>query len=218
MNSAGPEVTNRATPHSPEPAQRRPRERVRVAVMDATKELLREGGFAQLTVDGITKRSGVGKATIYRWWSNRADVAMDALLSERDPVGWSVPQRSALDNLRAQLLVATDFLSGPNGTVVAGLLGDVQHDPQLAGAFRQRFIQPLAELTKELLAAATAEGDIRPGLDYDLLIDLLTGPIYFRLLVTGEPLSREVTESLVDAVLRGISPADRSGEGASDIS
>jgi AcrR family transcriptional regulator len=174
--------------------------------MDATRELLREFGFARLTVDGIAERSGVGKATIYRWWSNRADVAMEALLEERGRVGWFIEDRPAIENLRAQLLIATEFLRGPSGTVVAGLLGDVQHDAQIAEAFRHRFLTPLVDLTRELLEAAVAEGDVRPDLDHGLLIDMLTGPIYFRLLVTGETLSAATTHEMVDTVLRGARP------------
>lgn len=186
---------------------RKPRDRVRQAVTDATRDLLREVGFARLTVDGIAERSGVGKATIYRWWSNRADVAMDTLLEERGPLGWFVQDRPAVENLRHQLLVATDFLSGSNGPIVAGLLGDVQHDAQIAQAFRQRFLAPLVELTRELLAAAVEEGDVRADLDHDVLIDSLTGPIYFRLLVTGEPLTPQTTLQMADTVLRGARPA-----------
>jgi AcrR family transcriptional regulator len=174
--------------------------------MTATKALLREAGFARLTVDAIAERSGVGKATVYRWWSNRADVAMEALLEERDPVGWFVDDGPAIDSLRRQLHIATEFLGGPDGTVVAGLLGDAQHDPQLAGAFRQRFLQPLVQLTRQLLAVAAAEGDIRPDVDSDTVMDLLTGPLYFRLLVTGAPFSASATEALIDAALRGLRP------------
>lgn len=191
---------------TPAESTRGPSERVRRAVMAATKELLAEVGFSRLTVDGIAERSGVGKATVYRWWSNRADVAMDALLEERGQVGWFVEDQPAIENLRRQLLVATEFLHGPDGRIVAGLLGDVQHDPQIAQAFRQRFLRPLAELTHRLLAIAVDEGDIRADIDPDILIDLFTGPIYFRLLVTGEPLTAEATQQLIDAVLRGARP------------
>lgn len=189
------------------PATRGPRDRVRQAVMTSTKQLLVEVGFARLTVDAIAERSGVGKATIYRWWSNRADVAMEALLEERGPVGWFVEDGPAIDSLRRQLQVATEFLTGPSGTVVAGLLGDVQHDPAIAEAFRARFLKPLFELTHQLLAEAVAQGDIRADVDPDTVIDLLTGPLYFRLLVTGQSLSAETTDALVDAALRGVAPA-----------
>ncbi|SRR5580765_204064 len=188
-----------------------PRVRVRRAVMEATKALLEEVGFARLTVDAIAERSGVGKATIYRWWNNRADVAMDALLEERDPEGWFVGEGPAIDSLRNQLSVASDFLGGPRGTIVAGLLGDAQHDPEIARAFRQRFLGPLLELTGELLTAAAKEGDVRADLDHDTLIDMLTGPLYFRLLVTGQPLSAAATRQLVDAALQGVSPAAARG-------
>lgn len=185
---------------------RGPRERVRHAVMEATRELLVESGFARLTVDAIAERSGVGKATVYRWWSNRADVAMDALLDERGPVGWFVEEGRALEGLRRQLQNATEFLGGPNGAVVAGLLGDAQHDPALATAFHERFLRPLFDLTHRLLAAAVAEGDLRADVDPDTVIDVLTGPLYFRLLVTGEPFSVEATDRTIDAVLQGLAP------------
>lgn len=186
--------------------RRGPSDRVRMLVMQATESLLQESGFARLTVDRIAERSGVGKATIYRWWSNRADVAMEALLEARGPVGWFRQDRPAIENLRRQLLAATDFLGGPDGPVVAGLLGDVQHDAQLADAFRRRFIGPLADLTRRLIADAVDDGDVRADLDPDILIDLLTGPLYFRLLVTGQPLAAESTRRMVDTVLRGARP------------
>lgn len=199
---------------TPAPTRRGPSARVRRAVLEATEHLLKEVGFARLTVDGIAERSGVGKATIYRWWSNRADVAMEALLEERGYVGWFIEDQPAIENLRRQLLLATDFLGGPDGDVVAGLLGDVQHDPQLAKAFREKFVGPLADLTRQLIAIAVADGDLRADIDPDILIDLLTGPIYFRLLVTGEPLTAESTQQLVDTVLRGARPDPRRKDGS----
>lgn len=193
---------------------RGPSERVRRAVLEATESLLKEVGFARLTVDGIADRSGVGKATIYRWWSNRADVAMEALLEERGHVGWFIKDQPAIENLRRQLLVATEFLGGADGAIVAGLLGDVQHDPQLAQAFREKFVGPLADLTRQLIAIAVDEGDIRADLDPGILIDLLTGPIYFRLLVTGEPVTADSTQQLVDTVLHGARPDTHRPDGA----
>jgi AcrR family transcriptional regulator len=175
-------------------------------VLEATEVLLEEAGFARLTVDAIAERSGVGKATIYRWWSNRADVAMEALLEQRGAVGWFVDDGPAIENLRRQLLLATEFLDGPSGVVVAGVLGDAQHDPELAASFRRRFLDPLYELTHRLLASAVEEGDVRADLDPDTLIDMLTGPLYFRRLVTGAPLTADGTRSLLEAALRGARP------------
>lgn len=205
MNIAGPTATTPETGTADR--NRGPSARVRHAVMTATKDLLDESGFANLTVDGIAERSGVSKATVYRWWSNRADVAMDALLDERGTEGWFTEGGRAIDRLRQQLLNATEFLRGPNGRIVAGVLGDAQRDDQIAAAFRRRFLTPLFELTGRLITQAVAEGDLRDDLDPDTVVDMLTGPAYFRLLVTGEPMSPAAMERLIEAAMTGARPA-----------
>ncbi|GAA1863556.1 hypothetical protein GCM10009836_49900 [Pseudonocardia ailaonensis] len=175
-------------------------------MLDATTTLLRDVGFARLTIDAISERSGVAKATIYRWWNNRSDVAMEALLGQRGPSEPFVHEGSALSNLRTHLTEAAGFLSGPTGRLVAGIVGDAQHDAQIARAFRERFLAQRRTLIMRLLAAAVAEGDVRPDVDHDVLVDLLTGALYYRLLVTGAPLSADVADRALDTVLQGVRP------------
>lgn len=175
--------------------------------MTATRDLMREVGFARLTVDGIAESSGVAKATIYRWWNNRADVAMAALLEERGPAQSFRHEGSALANLRTHLREATEFLSGSTGRLLAGIVADAQHDPQIAQAFLHHFLEPRRELTVRLLDAAGREGELRADVDHDLLVDMLIGPFYYRLLLTHGPISAAVVDDLFDMVLFGVRPS-----------
>src|SRR5688500_17058279 len=117
---------------------RRRSERSHEAIVRATQELLVERGYRQLTIEGVAARAGVGKQTIYRWWPSRAARVLEAYLAGSDAIPPPAPSRSTRQDVRAHLVWLADVLAQPiGGRVVAGLVADLQHDPDLAHGFHR---------------------------------------------------------------------------------
>src|SRR5437762_3561355 len=113
----------------------RPRsQRARRAVLDATRVLIDQGGYAAATIEAIAARSGVAKTTIYRWWPNRASLLVDVLVEMANTL---VPEPQGGEPMRAmrtELRRSVGAINGPLGRLLTSLLGDAQADPQVRTA------------------------------------------------------------------------------------
>lgn len=177
-------------------------EQARLAVLNAADDLLVEKGFAGVTMEGIATRAGVAKQTIYRWWSTKTDVLMDAFLQD---VAEDLTVRDCGDlarDLRTYLRELAWFLSASDsGAVFRALIAQAQHDPAFAEDFRSRYLDDQRGRDRLPLERALERGELPPGLDLVAETDQLMGPVYYRVLVTGEPVGQEFTDRLVDAFL-----------------
>ncbi|PNG95094.1 MULTISPECIES: TetR/AcrR family transcriptional regulator [Streptomyces] len=177
-------------------------EQARLAVLNAADDLLVEKGFAGVTMEGIATRAGVAKQTIYRWWSTKTDVLMDAFLQD---VAEDLAVRDSGDlavDLRAYLHDLAWFLSASDsGAVFRALIAQAQHDPEFAQDFRSRCLDQQRRRDRRALERAAERGELPPGLDLVAEADQLMGPLYYRVLVTGEPVGQDFTDRLVDAFL-----------------
>jgi AcrR family transcriptional regulator len=186
----------------------RPRsESAREAILRAAIELLQSKGFAALSVDAIAARAGVGKATIYRWWPNKAAVVMDAFLADTAP-GMPFPDTGATrEDLRRQMRSVIRLFNTPSvGGPFVALIGESQHDPALAAALRERFIASRRAAAKEVLTRGIERGELRPDLDTDIAIDALYGALYYRLLVSGARLTPRYADALLDELYPALTP------------
>lgn len=199
--------SSRQTPDRPlrRTGVRKPTERVRRAVLESAREIIGSRGFSAFTVDELVSRSGISKMTIYRWWSNRSAVAMDVLLDEAGPNEPILHEGSALDNLRTHLENAGRFIAGQSGALLAGIVADAQHNEELSNALRTRYLSKRRSMTVELLRRAVQEGDLRPDVDPEVIVDLLIGPLYYRLLLRHLPVDDNTALELLDVVLDGVS-------------
>jgi len=175
----------------------------RLAVLQAADDLLSEIGFAAVTIEGIAARAGVGKQTIYRWWQSKADVLMeafaeDALQDLRPPDTGNLK-----DDLKAHLSHTAKFLTESDaGAVFRALAGQIQHDPVMAVRFRTEYFERQRELDRIPLLRAVEREELSKDIDIETAIDRLMGPIYFRVLVTGQPINQDFTDELVTHFLR----------------
>ena len=175
------------------------------AILNASYDLLLEMGFGSVTVEKIAEQAKVSKATIYKWWPNKAAVVMDGYLfaaSARLPV----PDTGSV---KADLLIHAGnlamFLSSREGKVITELIGEGQFDAGLAEAYRSRYFGPRRQEAWQLLERGVARGELKKELDIGSSIDLIYGPIFYRLLLTGDELGEESVRSLVLLALEGIS-------------
>jgi AcrR family transcriptional regulator len=180
-------------------------DRARRAVLTAALELVRDNGYAALTIEGIAARAGVAKTTIYRSWPSKAAVVMDAVFAESDPRLSFPDTGSAREDLRLQISrMATLFTEPAFGKPFVGLLADSQHDPVLADALHQRLITARRAGGAEVLRRGVERGELRADLDVHVAIDALYGAIYYRLLISHQPLSAEYARTVVDEVFVGL--------------
>jgi AcrR family transcriptional regulator len=183
-------------------APHRRNEQARLAVLHAADDLLAERGFAGLTIEGIAARAGVAKQTIYRWWPSKVDVLLDTLIDDSQE-NLAVPDTgSAVEDTRRYLRALARFITGdPAGKVLLALIGEAQHDAEMAQVFHARYLDPQREAERAMLARGVASGELADGLDLDRALDALLGPLFYRAMLTGGPISFAVTDQLVEDVL-----------------
>ena len=183
----------------------RPRsERAHRAILQAANDLLESEEFAAVTVEAIAERAGVSKATVYRWWPNRAAVVMDGFLSI---VSSQVPfphTGRAREDIRIHMRRLAEAFSGKIGSTVAALIAEGQSDPELAEALRSRWLSVRREEAREILVLGIERGELREDIDPEVAVDVLYGPIYYRLLVGHAPLDNDFADALADHVFAGL--------------
>jgi len=196
-------VARRAAHHGKHRGNRYGRsEQARQAVLEAADDLLVERGFAGVTIEGIAARAGVAKQTIYRWWSSKVDILMDAFIDDMAQHLTPPDHGDVGLDLRTHLSRLADFLTRSDaGAVFRALVGQAQHDPQLATRLRTDYLSQQCTRDRLPLLRAVQRGQLPPDTDLDLAIDQLLGPIHYRVLVTGQPVPREFTDGLVHQFL-----------------
>lgn len=181
----------------------RPRDEVaRARILEAALDLVEDLGFANITTDAIAERAGASKATIYRWWPNKAAVLMEAL---REAVAQeSFPNTGDLrEDIRLQLRNFIKLLTGRHGRVFKAFVAAAQNDPEIAETFRGVWIKPRRAIAKATLERHRGR-ELREEADLELVLDALYGPIYLRLLVGHRSLTEKLADTLTDVVLEGI--------------
>ncbi|WP_067681453.1 TetR/AcrR family transcriptional regulator [Nocardia miyunensis] len=174
----------------------------RRAILAAATAELRENGYAALTVEGIAARAGAGKQTIYRWWPSKADVVLDALLEEASDA-IAIPDEGSLPEDLLAFLSAT-FRQRGQRPVLVGLMAQALLDPVFAQAFRDRFLFGRRAALRQILDRAVARGEIASGIDPELLIDVVYGVLWYRLLLDHAPLDDEAGRRLAELVVRAV--------------
>jgi AcrR family transcriptional regulator len=180
-------------------------ESVRLAVLHAADDLLVERGFAALTIEGIAQRAGVAKQTIYRWWKSKVDILLDTLTDDaREALEWRAEDGGNVEeSLTSHLQRVADFFEEPAGQVLQALLGHAQLDDDTAASLRAGFLREQRDRDvaglRDLLARDQDLAVDERTLDH--LVDLLLGPLYYRVLVFGAPIDRELVDSTTRLVL-----------------
>jgi AcrR family transcriptional regulator len=181
----------------------------RKAVLQATLDLLSEAppgplSVQKLSIEGVARQAGVSKMTIYRWWPNKAALVIDSFIENhiaQTPIG---TEGRAVDVLRAHLIALTEVYAGPEGRLVAQLLGECQFDPGTLKTFKERFWRGRVDAVTALIDRAKQEGDLRDDLGSGEIANLLYAPVYFRLLLQTGDLDAETTQRYLDAALAGV--------------
>ncbi|WP_251096431.1 TetR/AcrR family transcriptional regulator [Streptomyces sp. Caat 7-52] len=176
--------------------------RSRDAILQAASDLCGELGYAAVTMEAIATRARVGKPTLYRWWPSKGAVFLDVVLDRIVEPAIELPDTGDMArDLRTWIRGFADLFTDPHARqLLVGLLGAAQTDTELATMLREKVQRPLQAGNRQRIAAAQAAGEL-PAMDPVLLEELLISPPWYRLLVSGEPVTREYADELVDAVL-----------------
>jgi len=205
MSSPAPSVAER---HEPDVAEcrkpGRPRDaRADRAILEATLDLLGEIGLAGLTVDAVAARAGVGKATIYRRWSSKEALVLSAWKEciEVTPVPDTGTLRGDLEQLVRTL---TAGLTGHTiNRVFPQMVAAARVNQELSDEFAH-FIAERRRPVREVLRRARERGELSADANLDLVHDLLLGPLMYRILVTGAPVTPRVVHELLELGLRAV--------------
>jgi AcrR family transcriptional regulator len=178
--------------------------RVHEAAVDATRALLREGGLPAATIDAISARSGVSKATLYKHWPSRTAVAAEAFgrdMADAVPL----PDTGTTEgDLVEQVRLVSRFYASPEGTVFSQLLAASVTDQGGAAYFRAWFLAGRRAAVRTLWERGLARGDVRAEVDVDTATDLLFGPLVFRLMTGHLPLTDDAAGAIARAALHGL--------------
>lgn len=195
-------MTSRKTPD----ATRRSA-RSRTAILTSARELVTEVGYAKLTIEAIAARAGVGKQTIYRWWPSKGAVVFDSLLAlseGEEGAGIALPDTGDLEADLKTVLRATaaEFATPEFEAPIRALHIEISSDPELAALYQEKMATPMQEAKKERLRSAQRQGQLSPGADLDLVIDVLYAPLFQRWLLRSGPLDDAFADALVATALR----------------
>ncbi len=174
----------------------------RRAILSAAADELRDKGYAALTIEGIAARAGAGKQTIYRWWPSKADVVLEAMLDEAAST-IAVPDEGSLSQDLRGFLIET-FRQRGQRPVLVGLMAQALLDPVFAEAFRDRFLFGRRAALRQIFQRAAAWGEIAADTDLELLIDVVYGVLWYRLLLDHAPLDDDAGRQLAELVLRAV--------------
>ncbi len=181
----------------------RPRsEKARKAVIQSTLALLKRVGFNELSMESVAARAGVGKATVYRWWPNKAELVIASFVSAAEDELRFPSAGPVLASIHEQMRRWAVIFRSPLGQIVATVIGAGQSDPEILQAFRAYWVEPRRIEARRLLRLAMRKGEVRSDLDPDTVLDLLYGPLYLRLLLKHAPLD----EGFVNTVFEVVSP------------
>lgn len=191
-----------AAPHK---SPGRPRsDSVRRAILSSTLQLLDELGYAKLTVEGVAALAQAGKATIYRWWSNKARLVGEALMEESDPQLPFPDTGSVREDFRRQLQLVAQLFNSPKGKRIAMIIGVAQEEPELLESFRTHFLASRRAEAGQILQRGVRRGELRSEVFSEVALDALYGPLYFRLLTDHGSLSPDYVDALCDLVMTGL--------------
>jgi AcrR family transcriptional regulator len=178
--------------------------RAHEAILNAAAQLLDERPYSDVCIEAIAARAGVGKQTIYRWWTSKAAVLMEAcaaLLEREVPL----PDKgSFVEDFRDYLThICAFFTSQLSKPAIAGLLAEAQCDTELAQAFQQRLLMKRRTVLRTILERGVAHGELRHRLNLDVIMDMVHGALWYRTLILKAPLDEVFIDGVIAQVTAG---------------
>ncbi|MGB8208697.1 MAG: TetR/AcrR family transcriptional regulator [Mycobacterium sp.] len=190
---------------NPSRARGRPRsEERRDAVLKATMELMQEDDLRRASIDRISARSGVSKATIYKWWPNRTAVAIDAFLHQMMTDAPVPNTGSAAEDFRLTLRGIMRFYTSPFGSIYAQLVGESQFYPTERERIRTHQVNVRRAAVTKIWDRGVDRGELDPNLDPEVALDLIFGPAMYRMATGHAGLTPADADAIVATAMRAL--------------
>jgi AcrR family transcriptional regulator len=171
-------------------------------VVDAVLLELKQRGYQSITMEGISRKIGRARASLYRRWPSKRHLVAYAVVSELGAHPSPDTGSLRLDLMRTVETLITGF-QGALGSALAGLVGEMADDPVLARTIRRDVLAKRRRSIRAAFRRGIKRGEIRSDINVELFMDMLTAPFYFRALFGHRKLSAMMIETVVDTVLRG---------------
>lgn len=187
----------------------RPREtRTDRSILTATIKLIAERGIQDVRTEDVAQRAGVGKGAIYRRYRSKDDLitaAVAELVSDIAIPDTGSTRADVLGLMRGAVAVYTDPTAAG---VMPSIVGEMARRPELARVVRAAFLSGRRSALREVLERGIARGDLGGDMDLELALDVLGGPLFYRLLITGGPIDERLAENVTELILRGFAPGE----------
>lgn len=171
-------------------------------IFDATLDVLADVGYDRLTMDAVASAAKASKATLYRRWETKASLVLEAVLAQKGPISDTPDTGTLRGDLIASHCAGHGGLTDTRQSAVfSSLITALGHDPEFAEGFRTLFVGPKAERTRELFARAEARGELRQGVDLDLIGPALFGIVLHRQFILGQEPTAESITTVIDQVI-----------------
>lgn len=170
------------------------------AITDAVVEVLVRDGYDRLTMEGVATAAGVGKSTVYRRWSNKAELVIDTMATLKPAID-AIDTGTLEGDIELMVSVSCSPQSQRLLQVMVSICSALPREPDLLEAFRTRFTEPRIARMTEMLERARGRGELGPDVDVAMVASLLPSLMLQRALTTGQPAGRAYAEQIVDSVL-----------------
>jgi AcrR family transcriptional regulator len=171
-------------------------------ILDATVEELLVVGYDRLTMDGVAARARASKATLYRRWSGKHSLVVDALMrSKKSPEIPAVDTGTLRGDLLATYCGPGGFAGKDNAGMLAAIITALHTDEEFATEFRARFLAPKIAVSRGIYERAQARGELAPGVDLDVLTPALAGILLHRVFLLGLPVEVKTVETVIDQII-----------------
>jgi AcrR family transcriptional regulator len=194
------------------PAGRPRSETSRASILDAAYSFLRAKPISAISIVHIARKAGVSTATVYRWWSTKEALLLDAFLHKADHEIVLQEEGSPLERLKEYVCQVGRFFTGENGTAVARLLTAIQDNGILRKEFLERVYSPREKEIRAVVRKAIQNKQLPSGMEVSIFLDSMVGPLLARLLIRHEQIDEAFVISVFDWAVAGTIAQDKSGE------
>ncbi|MCA2214485.1 TetR/AcrR family transcriptional regulator [Jidongwangia harbinensis] len=171
------------------------------AIRNAVMNELAQVGYGRLSIEAVARRAGVGKTAIYRRWSNKLEMVLEIV---SDVAGRAVPlpdTGSFAGDLQLLMMIATKALQHRYASqIIPDLMAEAARNPKIAETLQKALRSHQQAVGDKLVGQAVARGELPADADPELAVDLILGPLYWRLAVARTPVSDDYLERLTELV------------------
>jgi AcrR family transcriptional regulator len=184
----------------------RPRsQKSKTAILKATNSLLLHTSVQDLSIEAIARKAKVGKTTIYRWWPNKTAIVMEALMNQPGLQTALPTPRNNAEAVIMQLEKLIRLLDSKSGETISQLFSEAQNDDKAHAIFAQSFLTPLIDAIEFSIEQGIKDKEFRASLNTKLAVDLLCGPLFFRLMAHPADMTEEFQSTYPREAVRLIS-------------